>query len=41
MTQEEKDKLYSDAERLLSVYNEFSPVKDGNNFDKEATKNCI
>ena len=41
MTQEEKERLYSDAERLLSVYNEFSPVKDGKDFDKEATKNCI
>ncbi len=41
MTQEEKDRLYSDAERLISVYNEFFPAKDGKVLDKEATKNCI
>ena len=41
MTQEERNRLYSEVESLIKIYDEYSPVKDDKTFDREGVKNCI
>ena len=41
MTEEEKQSLFADVERLLSIYERLNPIQDGSKFDTDAIKQCI
>ena len=41
MTDSEKQKLFSDVDRLMAVYSEYEPINPDGTFDIEKIKKCL